>query len=83
MKRSTPYPLAPILSSAWTPAFLTTGEILGEKITALQWLSAGFTLYGLYRLMEEPEDSKKSQKQEEASSSVLEVQPLSADSLST
>lgn len=64
-------------------AFLTAGAILGEKITALQWLSAGLTLYGLYRLMEEPEDSKKSQNQKEAPSSVLEVQPLSADSLPT
>ena len=63
-------------------AFLTAGFLLGEKVSAVQWLAASLTLYGLYRLMGKSEDTKKSQNQEDASLSVLEVQPLSADSLS-
>ena len=64
-------------------AFLTAGFLLGEKVSAIQWLAASLTLYGLYRLMGESEDTKKSQNPEEASLSSLEVQSLSVDSLPT
>ncbi len=62
-------------------AFLTSGILLGERVSSVQWIAAAFTLYGLYRLMEPSDVTSENRAEEQTPKNPLEIQAFSAESL--
>ncbi len=62
-------------------AFVTSGILLGERVSSVQWIAATFTLYGLYRLMEPSDVTSENRAEEQAPKNPLEIQAFSAESL--